>query len=119
MPPHALASSASRSGHAQVLTPAPTGRGEPPKAGACGRKVSIVWFRNDLRLHDHEALTKARALRCIASPHVTLALPTRASLHVLARRRRAQPRAAERAACALLCAAGDRGQHFRGAGVHL
>ncbi len=45
-----------------MLAPAPTGRSEPPRAGACGRKVSIVWFRNDLRLHDHEALSKARAL---------------------------------------------------------
>ncbi|WPT14354.1 Blue-light photoreceptor PHR2 [Picochlorum sp. SENEW3] len=26
-----------------------------------GRKVGIVWFRNDLRLHDHEALSRATA----------------------------------------------------------
>lgn len=31
-----------------------------PGAGA-GRRPGIVWFRGDLRLHDHEALIRAQA----------------------------------------------------------
>ena len=31
------------------------------KGGAALRKAGIVWFRNDLRLHDHEALSRAGA----------------------------------------------------------
>lgn len=31
------------------------------KSGGAFRKAGIVWFRNDLRLHDHEALSRASA----------------------------------------------------------
>lgn len=39
---------------------APGRPGERPGAAA-GRRPGIVWFRGDLRLHDHEALARAQA----------------------------------------------------------
>lgn len=45
-----------------VVSPSRGGekRGEP-SGGIVGKKTGIVWFRGDLRLHDHEALQKAHA----------------------------------------------------------
>ncbi|CAD5192564.1 blue-light photoreceptor PHR2-like [Musa acuminata AAA Group] len=36
-------------------------RHSDPAAGATARRCSLVWFRADLRLHDHEALSAANA----------------------------------------------------------
>jgi len=42
------------------MMPAPPSRGRRSNGGG-GRKPAIVWFRNDLRLHDNEALAVAAA----------------------------------------------------------
>jgi hypothetical protein len=39
---------------------APGSGGAAPGAGGA-RRSGIVWFRGDLRLHDHQALTRAQA----------------------------------------------------------
>ncbi|RWV96638.1 hypothetical protein BHE74_00050478 [Ensete ventricosum] len=45
------------------LSPSPflRGRHSDPAAGTAARCCSLVWFRADLRLHDHEALSAANA----------------------------------------------------------
>ena len=49
-------------GAVRALAPLPLREhGAPSSTGGAGRKAGIVWFRNDLRLHDHEALSKANA----------------------------------------------------------
>eukprot|EP00890_Picochlorum_soloecismus_P005409 jgi/Picsp_1/586/NSC_00583-R1_blue-light photoreceptor phr2-like len=45
-----------------VVTPSREGdKRKEPSGGIAGRKTGIVWFRGDLRLHDHEALQRAHA----------------------------------------------------------
>ncbi|URD84966.1 FAD binding domain of DNA photolyase [Musa troglodytarum] len=46
-----------------LLSPSPflRRRHSHPAAGAASRRCSLVWFRADLRLHDHEALSAANA----------------------------------------------------------
>ena len=55
---------ASRGGHQPrpARQAAPTDGGARPGAGG-GRRPGIVWFRGDLRLHDHEALSRAQVRR--------------------------------------------------------
>lgn len=42
-----------------------TAQPEPPKVGGAAGRVGVVWFRNDLRTDDNEALASAHA-KCAA-----------------------------------------------------
>lgn len=41
----------------------------PPKSLGTGRRVGLVWLRSDLRLHDHEPLSRAHE-QCDSVAHV-------------------------------------------------
>ncbi|URE05285.1 FAD binding domain of DNA photolyase [Musa troglodytarum] len=61
--PHSKLSTPSKISNSLLLSPSPIiiRRPADPSAGAAARRCSIVWFRADLRLHDHEALSAANA----------------------------------------------------------
>ncbi|XP_064965668.1 blue-light photoreceptor PHR2-like [Musa acuminata AAA Group] len=61
--PHSKLSTPSKISNSLLLSPSPIVIRRPadPSAGAAARRCSIVWFRSDLRLHDHEALSAANA----------------------------------------------------------
>jgi hypothetical protein len=56
------AQSAARGGREPSVARQPSGVDHSARPGAVGgRRPGIVWFRGDLRLHDHEALSRAQA----------------------------------------------------------